>query len=162
MLNISFINSCYGNWQIFINHLKRPPLPLEFAAAALEHGVFLLTRFPNPGMLPGSWVCRVQHSQVGQPAIASSFPGCLLQKTLQSLSFFKLPLLEIYLSESEQKAKEELKFGLPLVAVASSPRCGVCCAVQPCWAELPGLVLWEAGAAGWPGQSHCRALPCFA
>lgn len=25
MLNVSFINSCYGNWQIFINHLKRSP-----------------------------------------------------------------------------------------------------------------------------------------
>lgn len=38
VLNITFINSCHGNWQIFINHLKRPPLPLGFAAAALEHG----------------------------------------------------------------------------------------------------------------------------
>lgn len=73
MLNMSFINSCYGNWQIFINNLKKSPLPLGFAAAALEHGVFLLTRFPNSGMLLGSWVWWVQHSQVGYPAIASSF-----------------------------------------------------------------------------------------
>lgn len=56
MLNMGFINSCYGNWQIFINHLKRTPLPLGFAAAALEHGVVLLTRFPKPGVLPGRWV----------------------------------------------------------------------------------------------------------
>lgn len=86
VLNVSFINSCYGNWQIFINRLRRSPLPLGFAAAALEHGAVLLTRFPNPGVLPGSLMSSAFTRCASSYCIL--LPGCLLQITLENLSFF--------------------------------------------------------------------------
>lgn len=58
-------------------------------------------------------------------------PACLLQITLDNLSFFMLTSLEIYLSRSKPKAKEELKVQVAPLFLFSLPQCA-CAQTQPC------------------------------
>lgn len=148
MVNITFINSCYGNGQIFINHLKRSPLPLGFAA--LEHGEALLTRFPKPGVLPG-----FDEFTMHRLGILSLHPppGCLLQTTLEISPFSHCLHGRFTFLTVSKKLKKNWNFSLPLYfCLVWRPRWFLQMEPLKCSPAAAGLSwLCSGGAALLPG-----------
>lgn len=104
VLNIRFINSCYGNWQIFINHLKRSPCPWGLLLLHWNMGWFCWQGSQSLGCSLGVGFDEFSIHSLG---ILLLHPPCCLSATnnTANLSFSTLPSLETYLPNSKQKAK---------------------------------------------------------